>query len=186
MRVLKRNNEYEDVSFDKVLMRLKNLSSDLHINVSEIAQKVCARIYDGVKTCELDELAAYLCSSMSIDNPDYSTLASRIIISNHQKNTSPSFSETAGILYDNKDINGEHSPLISEELYEIVNKNKEKLNNYIDYQRDFLFDYFGFKTLERAYLIKIDKKIIERPQHLWMRVSLGIHGNDIKEALKTY
>ena len=186
MRVLKRNNEYEDVSFDKVLMRLKNLSPDLHINVSEIAQKVCTRIYDGVKTCELDELAAYLCSSMSIDNPDYSTLASRIIISNHQKNTSPSFSETVNILYDNKDINGEHSPLISEELYEIVSKNKEKLNNYIDYQRDFLFDYFGFKTLERAYLIKIDKKIIERPQHLWMRVSLGIHGNDIREVLQTY
>ena len=186
MRVLKRNNEYEDVSFDKVLMRLKNLSSDLHINVSEIAQKVCTRIFDGVKTCELDELAAYLCSSMSIDNPDYSTLASRIIISNHQKNTSPSFSETVNILYDNKDINGEHSPLISEELYEIVSKNKEKLNNYIDYQRDFLFDYFGVKTLERAYLIKIDKKIIERPQHLWMRVSLGIHGNDIREVLQTY
>jgi len=186
MRVLKRNEEYEDVSFDKVLMRLKKLSSDLNINVSEIAQKVCTRIYDGVKTCELDELAAYLCSSMSIENPDYSTLASRIIISNHHKNTSPSFSETVQILYDNKDIHGEHSPLISEELYDIVCKNKEKLNNYIDYQRDFLFDYFGFKTLERAYLIKINKKIIERPQHLWMRVSLGIHSNDIKEVLQTY
>ena len=186
MRVLKRNEEYEDVSFDKVLMRLKKLSSDLNINVSEIAQKVCTRIYDGVKTCELDELAAYLCSSMSIDNPDYSTLASRIIISNHHKNTSPSFSETVQILYDNKDIHGEHSPLISEKLYDIVCKNKEKLNNYIDYQRDFLFDYFGFKTLERAYLIKINKKIIERPQHLWMRVSLGIHGNDIREVLQTY
>jgi ribonucleoside-diphosphate reductase alpha chain len=186
MRVLKRNEEYEDVSFDKVLMRLKKLSSDLNINVSEIAQKVCTRIYDGVKTCELDELAAYLCSSMSIDNPDYSTLASRIIISNHHKNTSPSFSETVQILYDNKDIHGEHSPLVSEELYDIVCRNKEKLNNYIDYQRDFLFDYFGFKTLERAYLIKINKKIIERPQHLWMRVSLGIHGNDIKEVLQTY
>jgi ribonucleotide reductase alpha subunit len=186
MRVLKRNEEYEDVSFDKVLMRLKKLSSDLNINVSEIAQKVCTRIYDGVKTCELDELAAYLCSSMSIDNPDYSTLASRIIISNHHKNTSPSFSETVQILYDNKDIHGEHSPLVSEELYDIVCKNKEKLNNYIDYQRDYLFDYFGFKTLERAYLIKINKKIIERPQHLWMRVSLGIHGNDIREVLQTY
>jgi len=186
MRVIKRNEEYEDVSFDKVLMRLKKLSSDLNINVSEIAQKVCTRIYDGVKTCELDELAAYLCSSMSIDNPDYSTLASRIIISNHHKNTSPSFSETVQILYDNKDIHGEKSPLVSEELYDIVCKNKEKLNNYIDYQRDFLFDYFGFKTLERAYLIKINKKIIERPQHLWMRVSLGIHGNDIKEVLQTY
>lgn len=186
MRVVKRNEEYEDVSFDKVLTRLKKLSLDLNINVSEIAQKVCTRIYDGVKTCELDELAAYLCSSMSVDNPDYSTLASRIIISNHHKNTSPSFSETIQILYDNKDVHGNHSPLISEELYEIVCKNKEKLNNYIDYQRDFLFDYFGFKTLERAYLIKIDKKIIERPQHLWMRVSIGIHGNDIKEVLQTY
>ena len=113
-------------------------------------------------------------------------LASRIIISNHHKNTSPSFSETVQILYDNKDIHGDHSPLVSEELYDIVCKNKEKLNNYIDYQRDFLFDYFGFKTLERAYLIKINKKIIERPQHLWMRVSLGIHGNDIKEVLQTY
>jgi ribonucleoside-diphosphate reductase alpha chain len=186
MRVVKRNEEFEDVSFDKVLTRLKKLSLDLNINVSEIAQKVCTRIYDGVKTCELDELAAYLCSSMSVDNPDYSTLASRIIISNHHKNTSPSFSETIQILYDNKDVHGNHSPLISEELYEIVCKNKEKLNNYIDYQRDFLFDYFGFKTLERAYLIKIDKKIIERPQHLWMRVSIGIHGNDIKEVLQTY
>ena len=186
MRVLKRNEVYEDVSFDKVLRRLKKLSNDLNINVSELAQKVCSRIYDGVKTCELDELAAYLCSSMSIDNPDYSILASRIIVSNHHKNTSPSFSETIKILYDNKDINGYQSPLISEELYEIVNKNKEKLNNYIDYQRDYLFDYFCFKTLERAYLIKIDKKVIERPQHLWMRVSIGIHGNDIKDVLETY
>jgi ribonucleotide reductase alpha subunit len=186
MRVIKRNLEYEDVSFDKVLTRLKNLSSDLNINVYELAQKVCTRIYDGVNTYELDELSAYLSSSMSIDNPDYNTLASRIIISNHQKNTSPSFSETIQILYNNKDINGNTCPLITEELYDIVSKNKEKLNNYIDYQRDFLFDYFGFKTLERAYLIKIDNKIIERPQHLWMRVSLGIHGNDIKDALETY
>jgi ribonucleotide reductase alpha subunit len=186
MRVIKRNGDYEDVSFDKVLMRLKNLSNELKINVSELAQKVCTRIYDGVKTCELDELAAYLCSSMSIDNPDYSILASRIIISNHHKNTSPSFSETVQILYDNKDIHGNHSPLVSDELYEVVNKNKEKLNTYIDYQRDYLFDYFGFKTLERAYLIRVNKKIIERPQHLWMRVSIGIHGNDIKEVLQTY
>ena len=186
MRVIKRNEECEDVSFDKVLNRLKKLSSDLNINVSEIAQKVCTRIYDGVKTCELDELAAYLCSSMSIDNPDYSILASRIIVSNHHKNTSPSFSETIQILYNNKDIHGNDSSLVSDDLYEVVSKNKEKLNNYIDYQRDYLFDYFGFKTLERAYLIKINKKIIERPQHLWMRVAIGIHGNDIKEVLETY
>jgi ribonucleoside-diphosphate reductase alpha chain len=186
MRVLKRNGEYEDISFDKVLIRLKNLSTDLKIDVSEITQKVCTRIYDGVKTCELDELAAYLCTSMSIENPEYSTLASRIIISNHHKNTSPSFSETIQILYNNKDVHDNPSPLVSEELYDIVNKNKEKLNTYIDYQRDYLFDYFGFKTLERAYLMRIGKKVIERPQHMWMRVALGIHGADIKEVLNTY
>jgi ribonucleoside-diphosphate reductase alpha chain len=176
----------EDVSFDKVLNRLKNLSSGLTIDVSEIAQKVCSRIYDGVKTFELDELAAYLCSSMSIEHPDYSLLASRIIISNHHKNTSPSFSETIQVLYNNVDNHNNHIPLVSEELYNIVIKNKEKLNTYIDYQRDYLFDYFGFKTLERAYLIRVNKKIIERPQHMWMRVAIGIHGNDIKDVLQTY
>jgi ribonucleoside-diphosphate reductase alpha chain len=167
-------------------MRLKNLSNDLKINVSELAQKVCTRIYDGVKASELDELAAYLCSSMSLDNPEYNILASRIIISNHHKNTSPSFSETVQILYNNKDIHNNESPLVSDELYEIVSKNKEKLNTYIDYQRDFSFDYFGFKTLERAYLIRVNKKVIERPQHMWMRVAIGIHGNDIKDVLQTY
>ena len=186
MRVIKRNSEMEDVSFDKVLNRLKNLSSGLTIDVSEIAQKVCSRIYDGVKTYELDELAAYLCSSMSIEHPDYSLLASRIIISNHHKNTSPSFSETIQTLYNNLDNHNNSIPLVSEELYNIVNKNKEKLNTCIDYQRDYLFDYFGFKTLERAYLLRVDKKIIERPQHMWMRVAIGIHGNDIKEVLQTY
>jgi ribonucleotide reductase alpha subunit len=186
MKVIKRNGEFEDVSFDKVLMRLKNLSKDLTINVSELAQKVCARIYDGVKTCELDEMAAYLCSSMSLNNPEYNILASRIIISNHHKNTSPSFSETVITLYNNKDIHNNSYPLVSDELYNIVSKNKEKLNTYIDYQRDYLFDYFGFKTLERAYLIKVGKKIIERPQHMWMRVAIGIHGNDIKDVLQTY
>ena len=186
MRVIKRNDEMEDVSFDKVLNRLKNLSSGLTIDVSEIAQKVCSRIYDGVKTYELDELAAYLCSSMSIEHPDYSILASRIIISNHHKNTSPSFSETIHILYNNKDNHDNQIPLVSDELYNIVNKNKEKLNTHIDYQRDYLFDYFGFKTLERAYLLRVNKKIIERPQHMWMRVAIGIHGNDIKDVLHTY
>jgi len=186
MRVIKRNSEMEDVSFDKVLNRLKNLSDGLTIDVSEIAQKVCARIYNGVKTYELDELAAYLCSSMSIEHPDYSILASRIIVSNHHKNTSPSFSETVHILYNNVDNHDSHTPLVSEELYNIVVSNKEKLNTHIDYQRDYLFDYFGFKTLERAYLLRLNKKIIERPQHMWMRVAIGIHGNDIKEVLQTY
>ena len=186
MRVIKRNGEMEDVSFDKVLNRLKNLSSGLTIDVTEIAQKVCSRIYDGVKTYELDELAAYLCSSMSIEHPDYSLLASRIIISNHHKNTSPSFSETIQTLYNNLDNHNNPVPLVSEELYNIVNKNKEKLNTCIDYQRDYLFDYFGFKTLERAYLLRVNKRIIERPQHMWMRVAIGIHGNDIKDVIQTY
>jgi ribonucleoside-diphosphate reductase alpha chain len=186
MRVIKRNGEMEDVSFDKVLNRLKNLSSGLTIDVSEIAQKVCSRIYDGVKTYELDELAAHLCSSMSIEHPDYSLLASRIIISNHHKNTSPSFSETIQVLYNNVDNHNNPVPLVSEELYNIVSKNKEKLNTIIDYQRDYLFDYFGFKTLERAYLIRVNKKIVERPQHMWMRVAIGIHGNDIKDVIQTY
>ena len=186
MRVIKRNGETEDVSFDKVLNRLKNLSSGLTIDVTEIAQKVCSRIYDGVKTYELDELAAYLCSSLSIEHPDYSILASRIIVSNHHKNTSPSFSETIQTLYNNVDNHGDPIPLVSTELYSVVCKNKEKLNTCIDYQRDYLFDYFGFKTLERAYLLRVDKKIIERPQHMWMRVAIGIHGNDIKEVLQTY
>ena len=186
MRVIKRNGEMEDVSFDKVLNRLKNLSAGLTIDVTEIAQKVCSRIYDGVKTYELDELAAYLCSSLSIEHPDYSILASRIIVSNHHKNTSPSFSETIQTLYNNVDNHGDPIPLVSDELYNVVSKNKEKLNNCIDYQRDYLFDYFGFKTLERAYLLRVDKKIVERPQHMWMRVAIGIHGNDIKEVLQTY
>jgi ribonucleoside-diphosphate reductase alpha chain len=123
---------------------------------------------------------------MSIEHPDYSLLASRIIISNHHKNTSPSFSETIQTLYNNLDNHNNQIPLVSEELYNIVNKNKEKLNTCIDYQRDYLFDYFGFKTLERAYLLRVDKKIIERPQHMWMRVAIGIHGNDIKDVIQTY
>lgn len=181
LRVTKRNGELENVSFDKVLNRITNLSDNLNVNYYDIAQKVCSRIYDQVKTSELDELAANLCSSMIINHPDYGVLAARIIISNHHKNTSPSFSETIYHLYHNKDY-----PLVTEELYNIVMQNKEKLNNYIKYERDFNLDYFGFKTLERSYLLKINNKIVERPQHLFMRVSLGIHGTDLKDALQTY
>jgi ribonucleotide reductase alpha subunit len=186
MNVIKRNGDIEEVSFDKVLNRIKMISNGLKVDYIDIAQKVIGRIYDKVSTSELDELAAHLCSSMIVDNPDYGTLAARIIISNHQKNTSPSFSETVYILYNNKDINGIHNPLVSDLLYETVMKNKEKINNFIDYNRDYTFDYFGFKTLERSYLMKINKKVIERPQHMFMRVALGIHGKDLKDALQTY
>lgn len=185
MRVLKRTGEFEDVSFDKVLNRIKVLSHDLSVDIYDVSQKVCSRIFDGVKTSELDELAAHLCSSMVVDNPDYGVLASRLIVSNHHKNTSPSYSETIITLYNNE-VEGERSPLISDTVYQVVMKNKEKLNSYIDYQRDYNFDYFGFKTLEKSYLIKINRKIIERPQHMFMRVALGIHGDDVKEALQTY
>lgn len=186
MRVQKRCGDLEDVSFDKVLNRIKILSKDLQVDVYDVSQKVCSRIYDKVKTSELDELAAHICSSMMIEHPDYGVLASRIIISNHQKNTSPSFSETIQCLYDNTDKSGNSNPLISESLYSIVMKNKEKLNAVIDYSRDFLFDYFGFKTLERAYLLQVKGKPVERPQHMFMRVALGIHGDDVKDALMTY
>jgi len=187
MRVLKRDNTYEPISFDKVLRRIRNLCQNLKgVSADEISQKVCARIYDGVKTSELDELAAQLCASLLTTHPDYGFLASRIIISNHHKNTSPSFSETMGLLFNAKDVHGIQNALISQELWDIVKTHKSKLNSVIDYQRDFLFDYFGFKTLERSYLLKVDGKIVERPQHMWMRVALGIHGNDIKEALETY
>lgn len=186
MRVVKRNGEYENVSFDKVLRRLQNLSDGIDVNVFEIAQKVCSRIFDGVKTSELDELAAQMCSSMMVDHPDYGKLAARIIVSNHHKNTSPSFSETIQLMYDNKDAEGNPCHLVSDELYEIVMSNKTKLNSYLDYSRDYNFDYFGFKTLERSYLTKVNGKIVERPQHMWMRVALGIHGYDFKDALQTY
>lgn len=184
--VFKRNNDKEEVSFDKIIKRIKNLSEGLNINPSLIAQKIIKEIYDGIKTSEIDELAAQLCASLSTEHPHYLQLASRIEISNLHKNTSPSFSETIGILYNNKDIHNKHCPLVSTEVFDIVNKNKTKLNSYIKYSRDGLIDYFGLKTLQRAYLMKVNGKIIERPQHLFMRVSLGIHGTDIKEALKTY
>ena len=186
MLVIKRDGNKEEVSFDKILHRIKKVSDNLKVNVHEVAQKVCSRIYDNVKTYELDEFASQLCSSLILEHPDYGVLASRLIISNHHKRTSPSFTETISILYDNKDFENNNNPIISNEIYNIVMQNKDKLNSYIDYNRDYLIDYFGFKTLERAYLLKKDNKIIERPQHMWMRVALGIHGDDFKDALETY
>jgi ribonucleotide reductase alpha subunit len=180
MKVIKRDDTFEEVSFDKVLRRVQKLSGDLNINAFEIAQKIVNRIYDGVSTSELDELTSVLCSSLVADNPAYDKLATRIMVSNHHKKTSPSFSETIEILHNHK------YKIISDELYEIVQRHKEKLNSYINYDRDYNFDYFGFKTLERAYLMRVDDKIIERPQHMFMRVAIGIHGDDIKDALETY
>lgn len=181
MFVLKRDGNKERVSFDKVLKRIDILSADLSINSHEIAQKVCSRIYDGVSTDKLDELAAYICSSLIVDNPDYDKLASRIVVSNHQKKTKNIFSDTVEYLYNN-----DKNQLVSDELYAIVQKYKTELDDTIKYDRDYYFDYFGFKTLEKSYLLGFEDNLIERPQDLFMRVAIGIHGDDIERIIETY
>ena len=185
MYVIKRNNDKEVVSFDKVQRRILKLTRDLEpqlngVNSYEVAQSLIVKIYDGIETWRLDELAATICADKESIHPDYGILASRFAVSNHHKNTSPSFSETIRELYNDGD-----GPIDSY-LYEFVNKNKSKLNSVIDYKKDFEYSYFGFKTLERAYLMKLKGKIIERPQHMIFRVACSIHRDDIKEAIKCY
>jgi ribonucleoside-diphosphate reductase alpha chain len=186
--VIKRNGIKEEVSFDKVTRRLKKLCYNLSSKVNPIivAQKVCSQIYNNVTTIELDELAAQICISMSTQHIEYGVLASRIIISNNHKFTSPSFSETIYILYNNKDNNGQICPLIDDKIYSIVMNNKDKLNDVLNYENDYLFDYFGFKTLERSYLMKVNNNVVERIQHMFLRVSLGIHQDDLKSAITSY
>ncbi len=190
MNVIKRNGKKQEVSFDKITKRLKqlcNMEPKLEqIDPICVTQKVCASIYDGVSTSELDELTAQICMPMMTTNMEYGILGSRIIISNNHKNTSPSFSESMTILYNRTDINGNRVPIISDVVYETVMANKEKLNAVIDYMRDYSFDYFAFKTLEKAYLFKVGGKIIERIQHMLMRVSIGLHVDDIASAIESY
>lgn len=192
MHVIKRSGKKEPVFFDKITNRLQKLLYNLDdsIDPNIITQKICSRIYSGITTTELDNLSGQICTSMICDHPDYGELASRITVSNHQKNTSNKFYDVIKELYENKDINGNKAPLINDELYELVNSFHEELEEMIDYSRDYLIDYFGFKTLERSYLLKINdgkqKKIIERPQHLFLRVALGIHGVDLVNVKKTY
>jgi ribonucleoside-diphosphate reductase alpha chain len=189
MNVVKRDGRVEEVSFDKVLERIKKLSEGLTVNSTGVAQKVLAQIYDGVKTMELDELASQIAANLATLHPDYGTLAARLIISNHQKNTSGSFTEVVTQLANQTmKKTGEKVSYISEELQEIVKRYGAEIDAHIDYERDFLFDYFGFKTLERAYLIKsTEGKILERPQHMWMRVALALWGSiDLQRAFQTY
>ena len=187
MRVQKRNGDFQPVSFDKIIWRMENLSKGLNIDAVKVAQKVIVQLHDKIKTSQLDELAAEICVSLATENLDYGKLASMVIISNNHKNTSPSFSEAMTTLYNNRDANGNHLPVISKSLYNVVMANRTKLNSVINYERDFDFSYFGYKTLERAYLLRTyDKRIIERIQHLIMRVCLGIHGQDIKSAINSY
>jgi len=178
MRVTKRNGELQDISFDKILERVKKLGQEakININYSSLVMKVIDQLYDKIPTSKIDELAAEQCASMSTLHPDYGTLAGRIIVSNHQKNTMPYYHMVVNRLYNFRDINGKKKPLLSDDLFKFVATYTQEIEDMIVYERDYLIDYFGFKTLERAYLFKYENEVIERPQHMWMRVAIGIHG----------
>lgn len=187
MQVKKRNGTFEEVKLDKILNRIKAQVKGLDVDPAEVSIKVVNGLYDGVTTNELDNLAAETAAAMVTKHPDYSILASRIAVTNLHKNTSDSFSKTAKKLYEYVNPKtGEHSPLIAEDVYRIIQKYSEQLNSAIDYNKDFNFDYFGFKTLDKSYLWKLGDKVIERPQHMYMRVAVGIHKEDIESAIKTY
>ncbi len=190
MLVLKRDGRRESVKFDKITSRIEKLCYGLDMNYIEpieIAKKVINGIYDGVTTVELDNLAAETTASLTTKHPDFAKLAARIAISNLHKVTSKSFSNTMKRLYTYVDPKtGENAPLISKEVYGVIKKNAALLDSSIIYDRDFSYDYFGFKTLERSYLMKVDGKIVERPQHLLMRVAVGIHMDDMEAAIETY
>ena len=179
MRVTKRNGELQDIAFDKILDRVKKLGqeADIHINYSSLVMKVIDQLYDKIPTTKIDELAAEQCASLSTNHHDYAILASRIVVSNHQKNTEQKFSNVMRSLYNFIDYKGENKPLVSQNLIDFTNKYSNELDSMIDYDRDYLIDYFGFKTIERAYLYRINNKIVERPQHMWMRVAVGIHAD---------
>ena len=189
MYVLKRNNKKEPISFDKILKRIKSICKEFNLQniiYAQLTMKVIDQLYDNIETTKIDELTAQQCCSMVSIHHDYNKLASAISISNLQKNTSNSFYETLKKLYDFKDINNNSFKLISSNIMTIIQDNKETIENMIDYKRDFIFDYFGFKTLERAYLMKCNNLIVERPQHMWMRVSLCIHGSNMEKVKTTY
>jgi len=188
--VMKRNGETEVLSFDKILQRVKYLGTNqkptLNVNYSQLVMKIVDQLYNNIPTHVIDELMAEQCASLTTKHLDYGILSSRIIVSNNHKNTTPLFSEAMDVVYNYCDIHGLHKPLIHENTWSISQKNKEIIDGMIDHSRDYLFDYFGFKTLERAYLMRVDKKVIERPQYMWMRVAVGIHGEDLYKVKETY
>ncbi len=189
MYVAKRDGHKEPVMFDKITDRIKKLCYGLNdlVDAVKVTMRVIEGLYDGVTTSELDNLAAETAASMTISHPDYAQLAARIAISNLHKNTNKSFSETMKEMYFyvNPRTN-QKAPLLSDEVYEAIQANAEYLNSHIIYNRDFNYDYFGFKTLERSYLLKINGKIVERPQHMLMRVAVGIHLTDLESVIETY
>lgn len=190
MYVIKRDGNRESVKFDKITARIQKLCYGLdttHVTAISVAMKVIEGIYEGVSTSELDNLAAETAASLTAKHPDYALLASRIAVSNLHKNTNKSFSKTMEALYSYIDPKtGKKAPLIADDVHEIIQKNAQELDSTIIYDRDFGYDYFGFKTLERSYLLKINGEIAERPQHMLMRVSVGIHKEDIASAIETY
>src|ERR1700712_708967 len=188
MFVIKRDGKQETVKFDKITARIEKLCYGFHlVDPIDVAKKVIEGLFDGVTTSELDNLAAETAASLTIKHPDYALLASRIAVLNLHKNTTKSFSETMRNLYEYIDPkNGKPASLLADDVWAIIEKNAEILDSSIIYDRDFGFDYFGFKTLEKSYLLKLNGKIAERPQHLFMRVSVGIHKEDIDSAIKTY
>ena len=187
MYVVKRNGKKEIVAFDKILKRIKNIGKDIHkLNYTSLAMKVIDQLYDGISTTKIDELTAEQCASMASIHPDYNVLAGRIVISNHHRNTNSSFTQVMNQLFDYRDKHDTHSPIVSPEFISVVNQYSKEWDALCDYDRDYLIDYFGFKTLERAYLIKVNKKTVERPQHMWLRVAIGIHGDNIEKVNETY
>jgi ribonucleoside-diphosphate reductase alpha subunit len=190
MQVIKRNGKKELVHFDKVTSRIMKLSYGLQLkseDVIEIAKKVISGIYNNVTTTELDNLAAETSASFTTRHPDFAVLAARIAVSNLHKNTKKSFSETAELLFNYVDPKTNlKAPLLSEEVYAVIKANEDVLDASIIYDRDYHFDFFGFKTLEKSYLLRLYGKIVERPQHMFMRVALGIHKTDVDAAIETY
>ncbi|MCR4033011.1 MULTISPECIES: ribonucleoside-diphosphate reductase subunit alpha [Flavobacterium] len=189
MYVVKRDGHREPVMFDKITERIKKLCYGLNelVDPVKVAMRVIEGLYDGVSTSELDNLAAETAASMTIAHPDYAQLAARIAISNLHSNTKKSFSETMKDMYHYVNPrNGQDAPLIADDVFKVIQENAAFLDSHIIYTRDFNYDYFGFKTLERSYLLKINGKIVERPQHMLMRVSVGIHLDDLKSVIETY
>jgi ribonucleoside-diphosphate reductase alpha chain len=190
MYVIKRDGTRETVKFDKITARIQKLCYGLdaqHVESIKVAMKVIEGLRDGITTSELDNLAAETAASLTTSHPDYALLASRIAVSNLHKNTTKSFSKTIHNLYHYIDPKTEQkAALIADDVFEIVQKNAHVFDSSIIYDRDFGYDYFGFKTLERSYLLKMNGKVAERPQHMLMRVAVGIHKEDIEAAINTY
>ena len=189
MRVIKRSGEHEIIAFDKILARIRNVGQQAGItsvNYTALAMKVIDQLYDGIPTAKIDELTAEQCATMATQHPDYGTLAAYIIVSNHHKTTPATFYEAMRELHEFTDVRGQPSPLIGDEFWDVVWNKRDELEAMIDVSRDFLIDYFGFKTLERSYLMRTNGKTVERPQYMWLRVSVGIHGDDLGKVRTTY